>query len=173
MNPLEILYSWQALLVAISAAGLTQLIKTVYDVRKGQTVSASMPPPPPAPAVAVEEVVAAPAEVAGYREVPKKVLAPLATLRAVAKVGKSSRSALVDRVILPMCPIVFGMCLALLIPARPDPITEYVKLHEIGKTAWLIYAAWGAVCGQFADYIFSKAKKALDAFLPSAPKEEP
>jgi len=125
VNPLEILYSWQALLVAISAAGLTQLVKTVYDVRKGQAVSASMPPPPLPPPpmfpppIAVDgtpaEVAAeAPAEAA----VSKKVLVPLATLRAVAKVGKSSRSALMDRVILPMCPIVFGMCLALLIPAR-------------------------------------------------------
>jgi hypothetical protein len=152
-NPLEILFSWQAILVAIGAAGLTQLVKTIYDVRKGQVVSASLPPPPPL----VEGSVAAPA-------------VPLVMIRAAAKVGKKSRSVLIDRIILPMCPIVFGMGLAMLIPARPDPIVEYVKLHEIGKSALLIYAAWGAVCGQFADYIFVKVKKKLDEFLPG--KEE-
>lgn len=131
MGPLEILLSWQALLVVVGATGLTQLVKTIYDVRKGQASPVDTP-----------------------------------TLRSAAKVGKGSRSMLVDRFVLPMCPIVFGACLAMLIPARPDPIMEYVKLHEIGKSALLIYAAWGAVCGQFADYLFSKFKKKLDEFLP-------
>ena len=153
-NPLEILFSWQAILVAIGAAGLTQLVKTIYDVRKGQAVSASLPPPAP-----VKTDGTVPVEVATYREAPK-------TIRAAAKVGKKSRSILIDRFVLPMAPIVFGACLAMLIPARPDPIMDYVKLHEIGKSALLIYAAWGAVCGQFADYIFVKVKKKLDEFLP-------
>ena len=126
MNPLEVLYSWQALLVACGAVGLTQLVKTIHDVRAGQKAPVATP-----------------------------------TLRVAAKVGKALRSdgVWMDRFILPMCPIVFGVCLAVLIPARPDPIVDYVKAHEIGKTAWLIYAAWGAACGQFADYIFTKARK--------------
>jgi hypothetical protein len=133
VGPLEILFSWQALLVVSGAVGLTQLVKTVYDVRMGQASPIDTP-----------------------------------TLRTAAKVGKALRKGNVwmDRFVLPMCPIVFGACLAMLIPARPDPVVDYVKAHEIGKSSMLIYAAWGAVCGQFADYLFAKVKTALKGFLP-------
>jgi hypothetical protein len=36
MNPIEVLYCWQAILIAGLAAGATQLVKTLYDIRRGQ-----------------------------------------------------------------------------------------------------------------------------------------
>jgi hypothetical protein len=35
MNPLDLIYSWQALLLAAAATGITQLVKTSFDVAKG------------------------------------------------------------------------------------------------------------------------------------------
>ena len=37
MGPIELLYCWQALLIAIVATGITQLIKTIVDVAWGAT----------------------------------------------------------------------------------------------------------------------------------------
>jgi len=36
MEPLQLIYSWQAICVAAAASGLTHLIKTVLDLRMGQ-----------------------------------------------------------------------------------------------------------------------------------------
>lgn len=36
MNPIEILYSWQALLCASACVGVTQLVKRALDVRLGE-----------------------------------------------------------------------------------------------------------------------------------------
>lgn len=35
MGPIEILYCWQALLIAVAATGITQLVKTILDVTWG------------------------------------------------------------------------------------------------------------------------------------------
>jgi hypothetical protein len=85
MNPIEILYSWQALLVAITASGLTQLIKTIYDISKGRQVLKKISTPPPAP---TEKPV-------GYRDSAKP-----------AAVGKEVRQSNVwlNRVVLPVIP---------------------------------------------------------------------
>lgn len=42
-NPLELVYSWQALLVAVAASGLTQLVKTSLDVYWGQKSEVETP----------------------------------------------------------------------------------------------------------------------------------
>lgn len=131
VNPLEILYCWQSLLVASAAVGLTQLVKTAYDVYRG-----------------------------------RKAPIDTDTIGDARRVGKSVRKAegsvLVNRVILPGCPILFGVLSALVIPARPDPIMAYVTAHHLSVfSAMSIYAGWGAACGQFADYIFTRAKKTL------------
>lgn len=36
MNPLDLIYCWQALLVAVACVGVTQLIKTVIDATMGK-----------------------------------------------------------------------------------------------------------------------------------------
>jgi hypothetical protein len=140
MNPIEFLYSWQAVLVAVTATGITQLVKTLIDIIWGTRAikkAASIPPP-------AADGTAAPA--------PKP-----------AQVGKEIRksSLVINRLVLPITPILVGALFAVLVPARPDVIVEYVTTHEVGTTQYLIYAAWGAACGQFADYFWSKIKNVV------------
>jgi hypothetical protein len=65
----------------------------------------------------------------------------------------------ISKVALPMVPIVIGAVAAAFIPVRPEALIEYVGEHA--KDGWqqlLAYGAWGAACGQFADYLYSKLK---------------
>jgi len=127
VNPIEVLYCWQALLIAGLAAGTTQLVKTLYDIRRGT-----------------------------------KSIIETPTVKDAVKVGKMLRKdndAIINRVVLPACPIFFGACYAMLIPARPDVIMAYIAAHHIGASAYFIYAGWGAACGQVADHVVSKTLK--------------
>lgn len=151
MNPIEILYSWQALLVAITASGLTQLIKTIYDISKGRQVLKKTSTPPPAP---TEKPV-------GYRDSAKP---------KPAAIGKEVRQSNVwlNRVVLPVIPIVIGALIGGFVPLRPEVLIEYVEGHVDGwYTQAFVYSIWGAACGQFADYTFSKAKSLLKAVIDS------
>lgn len=153
MNPIEILYSWQAVLVAVAATGITQLVKTVIDIWWGSRAikKGSIPPPPPAKG-----------------EGPYRTASPPPKPRAVG-VDLRKRSVIVNRLILPMTPIVVGALFAILVPARPDVINTYVETHEVGWTKYLIFAAWGAACGQFADYLWSKVKSTFDTMRANQP----
>jgi len=141
MNPLDILYCWQAVLVACAATGMTQLIKVSLDVLLGHVDPAPTP-----------------------------------TLKDMTAVGKDVRKSnlFLNRVVFPTLPIVFGMACAAIIPARPDTITTFVTTKAIvGWQATLIYASWGAACGQFSDYIFSKVKGVMEAMAPKRPSRPP
>ncbi len=73
--------------------------------------------------------------------------------------GESKRKAnkIVTRLVLPSVPPLLGACAAMLIPAYPESIVAYVSDNSLSATsALLIYGAWGAACGQFADYLYSK-----------------
>jgi hypothetical protein len=134
MNPLDILYCWQAVLVACSATGLTQLVKVTLDVLLGHT-----------------DVI------------------PTPTLKDMTAVGKDvrKRNMILNKIVFPGLPIVFGVLCAIIVPARPDSITAFVTEKGIvGWGATLIYASWGGACGQFADYIFSKVKGVMEALAP-------
>jgi len=129
MNPLELLYSWQALLIAVAATGITQLVKTVIDI------------------------------VWGHKDAQ-----PTPTAKDAKRVGEAlrKRSVIVNRLVLPMTPIWTGALMAVLIPIRPEVVTEYVTTQHIeGFGRLLVFAAWGAACGQFADYGFNKIKATL------------
>lgn len=147
-NPVEILYSWQALLVAITASGLTQLIKTIFDVALGRQVvkRMSMVPPP--------------------ADSDSKATVPVTTTTAGKEARKSNPW--VNRILLPMIPILLGALIGALIPLRPEALTDYVDA-KVPEWYWqdVIYGTWGAACGQFADYIFTKAKSILKAFIES------
>lgn len=126
-NPLELLYSWQAMLVAVAATGITQLVKTLIDVLWGRSTS--------------------PANVAE-------------SAKAGAEARK--RGILINRFILPMTPIFVGAFMAMVVPIRPDPVIAYVVTHGIsGVGKFMVYAAWGAACGQFASHLFDKIKGLL------------
>ena len=129
MNPLELLYSWQALLIAVAATGITQLVKTVIDIAWGH-----------------------------------KDAEPTPTTKDALRVGEArrKRSVVVNRLVLPMTPIWTGALMAILVPIRPEAVMEYVTSQNIeGVGRLLVFAAWGAACGQFADYGFNKIKATL------------
>ena len=129
MNPLELLYSWQALLIAIAATGITQLVKTIIDIAWGH-----------------------------------KDTEPTPTMKDAKRVGEAlrKRNLIINRLVLPMTPIWTGALMAILVPIRPEAVMEYVTSQNIeGVGRLLVFAAWGAACGQFADYGFNKVKAAL------------
>lgn len=149
MNPIEVLYSWQALLVACIATAMTQLTKVIIDVVRGHLH-----------------------------------VTPTPTVRDAAKVGKGLRESkeelinrVLNRVVIPGLPVLYGTVCALLVPARPEVIMEYTTTHHVvGVGAQAIFGAWGAACGQFADYLFAKAKGAMEVFMrpgskSAAPKD--
>jgi hypothetical protein len=129
MNPLELLYSWQALLIAIAATGITQLVKTVIDIAWGR----------------------------------KDVESP-STVKDAKRAGEilRKRNLIINRLVLPMTPIWTGALMAVLVPIRPEAIITYITEQNIeGAGRLLVFAAWGAACGQFADYGFNKVKAVL------------
>lgn len=132
MGPIEVLYCWQSLLCALSAAGLTQLVKTIIDIWWGH----ASPVPTP-------------------------------TVKDKQMVGKflRQRQVIVNRLVLPMLPIIFGALYAITVPARPDAIATFVASHALGTSALLVFAAWGGACGQFADYIVGKARDLLGVVI--------
>lgn len=129
MNPLELLYSWQALLIAIAATGITQLVKTVIDIAWG-----------------------------------RKDVESLSTVKDAKRAGEAlrKRNLIINRLVLPMTPIWTGALMAVLVPIRPEAIITYITEQNIeGAGRLLVFAAWGAACGQFADYGFNKVKSVL------------
>ena len=126
MNPIEVLYSWQSVVLAVAVAGLVQAIKTTLDTALGAAPTGRKP------------------ETTDRR-------AARATGREIRK-----QSALLTRILLPLLPIIIGAVLAMLVPLRPDILTEYAKTH--GENVG-IYGLWGAAMGQFADYIYQQAKR--------------
>jgi ABC-type molybdate transport system permease subunit len=86
---------------------------------------------------------------------------PTPTMGEARKVGEELRrkNVILNRVIMPVAPLVIGFLLAILIPVHPEVLIEYVNEH-VAKTwqHYMIFGAWGAACGSFADYTFSKAK---------------
>lgn len=68
----------------------------------------------------------------------------------------------VTRVVFPVIPPLWGALLAVLVPARPDSVIDFVVRNEIGWSQFLIFAVWGAACGQFADYLYTKLKRLLE-----------
>ena len=112
-SPLELLYSWQAILVAFACSGLTQFVVTCIDVRIGKE--------------------------------------------------QRKRNVVLTRFVCPMLPIVIGFCFAAAIPIWPEALREYVETVVGADSAmrYVIYGSWGAACGQVADHVRTKARRAL------------
>lgn len=142
MEQLTIFYSWQSLLLAAVAWGMTQLVKaaidTVYEVRWARMgsqakkkVSDSIPPIPGGKPVKMGKVV-------------------------------RQQSIIVTRFVLPMTPILMGIAYANLIPLIPEPLMEYLSTNEIeGFEVFSAKAAWGGACGMFSNYLYDRVKKTM------------
>ena len=109
-GPLALFYSLESILLALSVAGLTQIVK-----------------------------------------------------------GTIPRGPKVDRIVLPMIPILLGAVLAVVVPIRPTVLVAWAGVHKHG---WTVYALWGIAIGQFADYLYQRVKRVLDA-TPVVPPTTP
>lgn len=166
MNPIDLLYSWQALVVATIVYSLTQGIKVGLDIllapRDGErptpVPTGDTAPPPQTGRLGPLPVAAA------------RLVEPVKRVADTQKQGRKRRKEMpwLDRFVLPGVPLALGVVVACLIPIRPDALNTYVEAkHLVGAAAYSVYGAWGASVGQFADYLFSKAKRAMEALQSS------
>jgi hypothetical protein len=111
MSPLDLLYSWQSMFLALFLLTATQLFKGLVEFL-----------------------------IAKYYGGDGR---------------EKRRSSPANLALLPMFPLALGAILAWLAPIRPDYLVRYVTDNHLSK---LVYAMWGASIGQFADYLYQRAK---------------
>lgn len=69
-----------------------------------------------------------------------------------------------NKILLPSSVLFFGAMWAVMLPVRPEVLMKYAATHAAGKEI-LVFAGWGLVCGQFADYAFTKLKSLAGGIL--------
>lgn len=154
-NPLSLMYSWQAVAVAIACVGITKLVKTIIEVAfraKAKSLAAGD-----------KAKIEVAATKMGHRT------------KAETKKAKSEdhfyaylmrkNSVWLNRFLLPLAPIFIGAIIAVVIPVIPEDLLAYLDANVEGGFGQLsLRALWGGACGQFADYIFSKVKHFFEDF---------
>jgi hypothetical protein len=138
MSPLDAIYCWQALLIAVLASGSTQLLKKISDILRGIVEDSD-----------------------GNVDIWEAI-------------GKELRRDAViwNKIVMPSAVVFFGAFWAALLPVRPEALIEYTVTHAPGWRSYLVYAGWGAACGQFADYGFSKLKELLGGVAARSPNAD-
>jgi hypothetical protein len=138
------LYGWQAVLCALAASGVTQAVKTVIDIIYEKRWDA------------LDEE--------RREKLRARVKHGPSSSESVAKVVRK-QSIIVTRLVLPITPIVVGFVYANLVPLLPETLVEYVSDNDVSGF-WLVMAkgAWGGACGQFANYLYDRAKKTLETW---------
>lgn len=85
--------------------------------------------------------------------------------------GAIPRGPRVDKVLLPLVPILLGAVLAVIVPFRPATLASYASASPRG---WMVYALWGMTVGQFADYLYQRARRFINpSARPSVPPAAP
>lgn len=75
---------------------------------------------------------------------------------------KRKGSKWINKVVLPVTPVMIGLVYAMLVPLRPEALIEYVGVNVEGRILQTVaYGAWGAACGQFSTMIHGKLKDFL------------
>lgn len=150
MGPLELMYSWQALLCAAAAFGVTQIVKRIIDVVYEKKLVESER----------KKIRQKAKEQGVYRAAPKDKEPTDGQL-------KRRVNPVVNRIVLPVVPVVIGAVYAVGVPLRPEVLIEYVESHLSGAWPYMGYAGWGAACGQFSTMLFDKLKDMLKDAKPS------
>lgn len=86
--------------------------------------------------------------------------------KSARKIGRELRqeSLVLNRIVMPMVPIIVGAVFAAIIPLRPEFIVEYVTTHVSNPwLAALCYAVWGGACGQFSSHTYDKVREVYAA----------
>lgn len=78
----------------------------------------------------------------------------------IVAVKDRSKEIWFKNVVMPVLPLVIGSLSAVLFPFKPQAILRYSEVNEVNK--WLVYAGYGAVVGQFADYMHHRIKDVLE-----------
>lgn len=76
--------------------------------------------------------------------------------KVLKRKADTEKYAWLNRIVLPAIPPVAGILLGALIPFRPEPLIEFVTEHTTGFWQTVAYASYGAVVGQYSDYIYTK-----------------
>ncbi len=76
--------------------------------------------------------------------------------RATRATGADMRRAhpIAGQVFMTAVPLLLGILLALVLPARPQVLETFVALRYVPKL--VSYAAWGAIIGAAAEYLFDR-----------------
>lgn len=150
MGPLELMYSWQALLCAAAAFGATQIVKRIIDVIYEKKLVESE-----------RKKIREKAKEQGVYRSPPKGKEPTD--------GELKRrvNPVVNRIVMPVVPVVVGAAYAMLVPLRPEVLIEYADEHLSGAWLYMGYAGWGAACGQFCTMLFDKLKDMLKQAKPA------
>jgi hypothetical protein len=136
MGPIEIIFCWQAVLCALVASVVAQAAKTLIDIRAEAAVR-RLP-------VAVQDRL-------------RRSVQPGRPMRLGKLRRKQSR--LMTQVVVPGLAIVAGMAFAVLVPFVPEQLSGWFDSHEMAWWQELSgRAAWGAVCGQFANYAYDRVR---------------
>ena len=106
IGPMELFFSWQAVLVALATVGVAEVFTRIGD----------------------------------------------------RLIGKEKRQAnwWLSNLAWPAIPVVCGAIVAAVVPLRPGFLEEWATAHATGLGAVLLFALWGACCGQFANTIYDK-----------------
>ena len=77
------------------------------------------------------------------------------------RIGKEARQAnkALSYFALPMLTVIIGFLFAVIVPMHPETLETYVEHHVASdmQRAYLVYGAWGAACGQFAQTLYDRA----------------
>ncbi len=141
-NPIELMWSWQALLVSITAAGIVQFLKVVIDIAWGHFSKEETP------------TIKARLSVGRDKRSGNKILDRLVMPALGPVVG-----ALITLFIH-------------VYPEVLQTYVESMIEKGAMTSGWAIYMLWGGGCGQFADYAVTKVKRALGMDAPKAEKAD-
>lgn len=144
MGPLELMYSWQALLCAAAAFGVTQITKRIIEVIYEKKLVESER----------QKIRKKAKEQGVYRSTPKDKQPSDGEL-------KRKVNPVLNRIVLPIVPVIVGIVYAMVVPLRPETLIEYADTHLSGAWLYLGYGGWGAACGQFSTMLFDKLKDIL------------
>lgn len=143
-NPLDLIYSWQALLVAGVGVAAAQLVKTSVDI------------------------------VWGHVDVAKNgggTHGPMVKIQVGKKRRQSNPW--VTRVFVPAIPLLACAVFVTLIPVHPPVLDLYIEAmdHKHHMPGWQqsgLVMSWGTLCGQFSSYIFDRTKETIVEVVRSA-----
>jgi hypothetical protein len=83
------------------------------------------------------------------------------------KVPNRKKNVWLTRVVFPALPPLLGLLLGAFVPLRPTFLIDFVNEYMTGFSSTMVYGAYGAIVGQFSDYIYTKVKAFIQDYRVS------